>query len=86
MYQSKNNLFDKTALVRDLNDIKMSSDNHKLSILVLLGLSAAFNTIDHIILLQGLEHCLGLRGIVLNWLSSYLTGRYFSVSIWQLQI
>lgn len=29
---------------------------------------------------KSLEHCLGMRGTVFNWLSSYLTGRSFSVS------
>lgn len=71
------NLFDiyntETALVRVVNDLKINSDNHKVSVLVLLDLNAAFDTVDHII------H-LGLRGTV-NWLSSYFTGRYFSVSI-----
>ena len=70
-----------TALVRVVNDLKISSGNHKVPILVLLDLSAAFNTVDHIILLQRLEYCLGLKGTVLNWLSSYLSGKSFSVSI-----
>lgn len=52
-------------------------DNHKVSVLVLLDL----NTVDHNILIQRLKHCVGLKGTVLNWLSSYLTGRSFSVSI-----
>ena len=93
IYLSYNNLFDvyqsgfrvnhstETALVRVVNDLKISSDNHKVSVLVLLHLSAAFNTVDHEILLKSFEHCLGLRGTVLNWFSSYLTGRSFSVSV-----
>lgn len=64
MYLSYNNLFDayqsgfrvnhsrEIALVRVVNDLKISSDNHKVSILVLLDLSAAFETIDHAVLLQ----------------------------------
>ncbi len=93
MYLSYNNFFDvyqsgfrvnhstETALVRVVNDLKISSDNHKVTVLVLLDLSAAFDTVDHGILLKRLEHCLGLRGTVLNWLSSYLTGRSFSVAV-----
>lgn len=93
MYLSYNSLFDvyqsgftnnhstETALVRVINDLKINTDNHKVSILLLLDLSAAFDTVNHVILLQRLEQCLGLRGTVLNWLSSYLSGRYFSVSV-----
>ena len=96
-YLSHNNLFDiyqsgfrvkhstETALVKVVNDLKINSDNHKASILVLLDLSAAFDTIDHTILLHRLEHCLGIRGTALNWLSSYLTDRCFTVSIGNFQ-
>ncbi len=70
-----------TALVQVVNDLKINSDNGKVSILVLLDLSAAFNTVDHTILLHRLEHCIGLRGTALKWFSSYLINRSFSVSV-----
>ena len=36
-----------TALIRVLNDIRLNTDSGKVSVLVLLDLSAAFDTVDH---------------------------------------
>ena len=48
--------------------------------LVLLELGAAFDTIDHCILLEEL-HRIGMRGDALHWMSSYLTDRTQCVSV-----
>ena len=56
------------------NYLLMASDSGLLSILVLLGLSAAFNTVSHDILLDRLAS-IGITDIPLAWLKSYLTGR-----------
>ncbi|KAK6175986.1 hypothetical protein SNE40_014357 [Patella caerulea] len=70
-----------TGLLRVTNDIQMSVDAGSISLLVLLDLSAAFDTINHDRLLVCLKHDFGLDGIILNWFDSYLTNRLQSVLV-----
>ena len=70
-----------TALVKVFNDLRVNADRKDLSVLVLLDLSAAFDTVNHDILLDRLENCVGFSGTVLNWFRSYLTGRESLVSL-----
>ena len=70
-----------TALLRIQNDLLASINERKLSALVLLDLSAAFDTIDHTILLSRLESYFGITGSALGLLSSYLSDRSQSVKI-----
>ncbi|CAB4036095.1 Hypothetical predicted protein, partial [Paramuricea clavata] len=64
-----------TASVKVQNDILLALDNRSSVILLLLDLSAAFDTIDHQILLSRLEKRFGFNGKVLEWSSSYLSDR-----------
>ena len=70
-----------TALVRVQSDILWALDKKKIVILVLLDLSAAFDTVRHSILLDRLEHNFGVTGNALAWFRSYLEGRTYCVSI-----
>ena len=60
-----------TALLYIQNDILNSIDQNKVVLLVLLDLSAAFDTIDHELLINRLSSRLGLSGCVLDWFRSY---------------
>ena len=61
-----------TALLRVHNDVMRSLDRQTDVVLLLLDLSAAFDTIDHGILLNKLHYRFGIERTVLNWLNSYL--------------
>ena len=61
-----------TALLRIQDDINRGLDAGVGSLLVLLDLSAAFDTIYQTILLERLEAVAGIRGAALAWLRSYL--------------
>ena len=70
-----------TALLRVQNDILQAVDSRGGAILVLLDLSAAFDTIDHETLIRTLDIYCGIRGDPLKWFLSYLKGRVQSVQI-----
>ena len=62
-------------MVKVTNDLLTASDVGLISILVLLDLSGAFDTID-LILLQRVEHHIGIKGSALRRFKSYLSDRY----------
>ena len=64
-----------TAVLKVMSDILAAADDGRVTLLGLLDMSAAFDTVDHHILLQRLESSFGLTGTVLSWLASFLTGR-----------
>ena len=89
----KNNLMDdvqsayrqhhstETALLKVQTDIMTSLDQGSVAALLMLDLSAAFDTIDHSILLSRFENTFGIRDRALTWFKSYLTNRTQSVAI-----
>ena len=78
-YRSGHNT--ETALLKIQSDLLQALDKRKAAVLVLLDLSAAFDTIDHDIMLNRLTSLFGITGKALQWLESYLTNRSQSVVI-----
>ncbi|WP_419612186.1 reverse transcriptase domain-containing protein, partial [Thiolapillus sp.] len=64
-----------------MNDLLTALDNGKICFLTLLDLSAAFDTIDHNILLHRLEHTFGISDSALSWFRSYLSDRTQIVTV-----
>ena len=54
------------ALLKIFNDLLLTVDSGSSAALVLLDLTAAFDTVDHQILLSRLELCVGITGNVLK--------------------
>ena len=70
-----------TGLVKVHNDILRADDNNDPVVLLLLDQSAAFDTVDHSILLSGLVLRFGVNGQVIAWIESYLKDREQFVQI-----
>ena len=64
-----------SGLLRVLSDILSSVDKGQISLLALLDVSAAFDTVDHSILLDRLSISFGLTGSALDWMRSFIVGR-----------
>ena len=69
-----------TTLIKLTNDIIGYLDDSEHAQLLLLDLSAAFDSLDHNILISRLRS-IGFNGAALNWLISYLSNRTYSIYI-----
>ena len=64
-----------TALLKIMNDLLWPMERQSVSLLILLDLSAAFDTVDHQVLLNVLERKFGIQDVALKWFKSYLQNR-----------
>ncbi len=70
-----------TALMKVQSDVLNAVDRKEVVFLVMLDLSAAFDTIDHNILVKRLKNMFGISDIALQWVQSYLESRVYQVQI-----
>ena len=70
-----------TALAKIVNDIGRAAGDGKCTVLLSLDISAAFDTIDHSILFSRLDDVFGIRGTALDWLRSFVTGRFQYIAV-----
>ena len=70
-----------TSLLKVVIDLFLSHNKGNITVLALLDISSAFDTIDHSIIVHGLHTDFGFTDSVLHWFSSYLTGRTHYVSL-----
>ena len=70
-----------TALLKVVNDLFLSLNKGNISVLALLDISSAFDTIDHPIIVHRLHTDLGFTDTLLQWFSSHLTDRTHYVSL-----
>jgi len=68
------------ALISLTEQIREALDNSYFACGIFIDLQKAFDTVDHNILLNKLDHY-GIRGLANNWFKSYLTNRKQFVSI-----
>ena len=64
-----------TALIKVQSDIFTAMDDQHVTLLVMLDLSAAFDTVNHEMLLNKMESCFVKSETFLDWFRSYLDGR-----------
>ena len=71
----KKNHSTETLLIKLSNDLLIATDERSATVVMLLDLSAAFDTVDHDILIRILRNEIGLRGMALAWFTSFLKDR-----------
>ena len=70
-----------SALLRLINDLLDGMEKQEVTALIAIDLSAAFDTVDHNILLDVLKSQYGVCATAFNWLDSYLRPRSYRVKL-----
>ena len=70
-----------TALLKITSDLRCAVDEGNCVLLIMLDLSAAFDTVNHETLLKRMEEMYGVQGQASAWLTSYFSNRCQSVVI-----
>lgn len=64
-----------TALIKGTNDLLLAADSGMCSVLILLNLRSAFDTVDHDVLISRVKNYVGISNVALDWFVSYLSNR-----------
>ena len=82
-YQSayRENSSHETVLLKLTNDLLWSMERKNVTVMITLGLSAAFDTVYHKVLLSNLQNNFGINGMALEWFRNYLAPRDMTVKI-----
>jgi len=70
-----------TAVLKVVADFLSAVDRGEVTLFNLLDMSAAFDTVDHDILIDRLYHSFSLRDIALSWIVSFISGRTQKVHV-----
>ena len=70
-----------TGLIKLCNDLLWSMERQEVTMIVLLDLSAAFDTVDHDILLTIFKNRFGIADTALQWYDNYLRPRKMKVCV-----
>ena len=70
-----------TPLIKIVNDALCAIKKGNIKLMVIMDLSAAFDSVNHSVLISVLEYYFGVSGTALAWFRSYLAGRAFKVNM-----
>ena len=82
-YQSvyRKNFSCETALIMIVNDCLWNMENQRITAIVVIDLSATFDTVDHQILTDVLHKRFNIKGVALEWSSNYLSSQSCKVIV-----
>ena len=64
-----------TSLIKLINDILWAVERQEVTALTALDISVTFDTVDHEILIEVLEHQFGITNSALSWFKTYMHHR-----------